>query len=156
MSKKNEQFTFGGPVVWRPTPDYIENANLTRFMRLHGIQDFAALLHRSTQDVSLVHRRRAQIPGYPLPTALHPGGRPVARHRLAALVRGRQLNIVHNCLDKYIGAPGEDQIALIWEGEEGQTQKLTYGQLYRQVNQAANALRSLGLGKGDASACSCR
>ena len=63
---------------------------------------------------------------------------------------GGKMNIVHNCLDKYIGTPAEDQVALIWEGEDGQTSRLTYGQLYRQVNQAANALRSLGLGKGDA------
>jgi acetyl-CoA synthetase len=60
------------------------------------------------------------------------------------------MNIVHNCLDKYMGTPTEEQTALIWEGEAGQTLSLTYGELYRQVNQAANALRSLGLGKGDA------
>jgi acetyl-CoA synthetase len=39
---------------------------------------------------------------------------------------------------------------VIWEGEEGSVRVVTYGQLYEQVNQAANALRSLGLGKGDA------
>ena len=42
------------------------------------------------------------------------------------------------------------QIAVVWEGEEGTTRSLTYKELYEQVNQAANALRSLGLGKGDA------
>src|SRR5690606_38607530 len=63
---------------------------------------------------------------------------------------GGKMNIVHNCLDKYIGTPVENCQAVIWEGEEGETRTLTYGELYRQVNQAANALRSLGLGKGDA------
>ena len=38
---------------------------------------------------------------------------------------------------------------MIWEGEEGLVRRMTYGELYRQVGQAANALRSLGLGKGD-------
>jgi acetyl-CoA synthetase len=60
------------------------------------------------------------------------------------------MNIVHNCLDKRMGTPQANQVALIWEGEEGQVRRLTYAELYRQVNQAANALRALGLGKGDA------
>jgi acetyl-CoA synthetase len=41
-----------GPVVWQPTREVIENANLTRFMRAHGIQDFNTLLRRSTDDVA--------------------------------------------------------------------------------------------------------
>jgi acetyl-CoA synthetase len=60
------------------------------------------------------------------------------------------MNIIYNCLDKYQGTPMEGQLALIWEGEEGQIRSLTYGELARSVNQAANALRGLGLGKGDA------
>ncbi len=39
---------------------------------------------------------------------------------------------------------------MVWEGEEGVTRSLTYAELYKEVNKAANALRSLGLGKGDA------
>jgi acetyl-CoA synthetase len=41
-------------------------------------------------------------------------------------------------------------LAVLWEGEEGVTQSLTYEELYQEVNRCANALRSLGLGKGDA------
>jgi acetyl-CoA synthetase len=61
-----------------------------------------------------------------------------------------ELNIVHNCLDKYIGTPAEARTALIWEGEGGEVRSLTYADLHRQVNQVANALRQLGLGVGDA------
>jgi len=43
-----------------------------------------------------------------------------------------------------------DQVAVRWEGEEGMRKTLTYEELYQQVNKTANALRSLGLGKGDA------
>ncbi|MFW9843068.1 MAG: AMP-binding protein, partial [Candidatus Thorarchaeota archaeon] len=60
-----------------------------------------------------------------------------------------KMNIVHNCLDKYIGTPVEKQEALIWEGEEGQVISMTYGELSREVNKVANALRSIGLGLGD-------
>ncbi|MBK9052160.1 MAG: AMP-binding protein [Chloroflexi bacterium] len=60
------------------------------------------------------------------------------------------LNIATNCVDKW----AEDEttrgrVALIWEGEEGKVRQLTYGQLAAQVNQCVNALRSLGLKKGD-------
>jgi acetyl-CoA synthetase len=60
------------------------------------------------------------------------------------------MNIVHNCLDKYAGTPEETRKAFIWESEAGETQSYTYRELLREVNQAANALRALGLGKGDA------
>jgi acetyl-CoA synthetase len=60
------------------------------------------------------------------------------------------LNIVTNCVDKW--AENEamaGQTAVIYEAEEGDVKSLTYAELNRQVNQCANALRSLGLGKGD-------
>ena len=63
---------------------------------------------------------------------------------------GGQMNIVHNCLDKWVGTPTEKRVALRWEGEEGDARALTYGDLYCQVNSLANALRARGLGRGDA------
>ncbi|MCB0152050.1 MAG: AMP-binding protein, partial [Caldilineaceae bacterium] len=63
---------------------------------------------------------------------------------------GGKLNIIHNCLDKWQDTPTRERIALRWEGEEGAIRTLTYGELYAEVNRCANALRGLGLGKGDA------
>jgi acetyl-CoA synthetase len=60
------------------------------------------------------------------------------------------MNIIHNCLDKYIGSEAENRVAVIAETEEGLNRSVTYLELYIDVNRAANALRSLGLGKGDA------
>jgi len=60
------------------------------------------------------------------------------------------MNIIHNCLDKYMGTSKEEQPAFIWEGEEGISKTVTYKQLYHSVNQTANLLKSLGLKKGDA------
>jgi acetyl-CoA synthetase len=60
------------------------------------------------------------------------------------------MNIVHNCVDKWRETEGGKQKAVVFEGEEGMTRTLTYEGLYQEVNKAANALRSLGLGKGDA------
>jgi acetyl-CoA synthetase len=146
----NEQFDFGGEIVWRPTPDYIENAHLTRFMRQHHIDSFAELMQRSTEDVPWFTEavlRYLDIQFYRPYTQVVDLSRGIAWPSWCV---GGKMNIVHNCLDKYIGTPTENLPAVIWEGEEGQTQTLTYGELFRKVNQAANALRSIGLTKGDA------
>ncbi|HNA54776.1 MAG TPA: hypothetical protein PLE39_17405, partial [Anaerolineales bacterium] len=47
-----EQFTFGGEIVWKPSREQIEHANLTAFMKQHGIKDFNELMKRSTEDVA--------------------------------------------------------------------------------------------------------
>jgi acetyl-CoA synthetase len=62
---------------------------------------------------------------------------------------GGRLNVSANCLDRHIKGPRRNQAALIWEGEPGDRRVLTYWDLAREVNRAANALRSLGIKKGD-------
>jgi acetyl-CoA synthetase len=62
---------------------------------------------------------------------------------------GAQCNIVYNALDRHVTTANKNKLALIWEGEPGDTHKLTYYELYREVNRFANALRDQGVGKGD-------
>ncbi len=62
---------------------------------------------------------------------------------------GGRCNIVYNALDRHIETANKNKLALIWEGEPGDNRKYTYYELYRAVNRFANALRSLGLSKGD-------
>ena len=62
---------------------------------------------------------------------------------------GAKCNIVYNALDRHIETANKNKLALIWEGEPGDQRKYTYYELYREVNRFANALRSLGLSKGD-------
>jgi len=146
----SDAFEFGGPIVWHPTPDYVEGAHLTAFMREHGIPDFAALMRRSTEDVAWF--TDAVLTYLDIQFAV-PYTRVVDLARGIRWPRwcvGGRMNIVCNCLDKYIGTEVEHRPALVWEGEEGSTRTLTYRELHREVGRAANALRSLGLGKGDA------
>ncbi len=146
----SDKFDFGGEIVWEPPPDYIENANLTAFMRQHGLADFDALMRRSTEDVAWFTDavlKFLDIRFYQPYSQVLDLSDGIAWPRWCV---GGKMNIVHNCLDKYSGTPAEGRAALVWEGEEGDTRTLTYGELYRQVNQTANALRELGLGKGDA------
>ena len=146
----NSNDHFGGEIVWNPTRAYIENAHLTQFMRQEGITDFDELMRRSTEDVTWFTEAILQYldirfaKPYTQVVDLSQG---IQWPRWCV---GGQMNIVHNTLDKYIGTPIENQPALRYEAEEGTIRSLTYGQLNCQVNQAANALRSLGLGKGDA------
>ncbi|GAA2656476.1 acetate--CoA ligase [Nonomuraea recticatena] len=63
---------------------------------------------------------------------------------------GGRLNIAYNCVDRHVEAGNGDKVAYFWEGEpEGDSRTLTYADLQREVNKAANALTELGVGKGD-------
>ena len=62
---------------------------------------------------------------------------------------GGKLNISYNCLDRHLTTERRDKIALIWEGEPGDSRTFTYSQLHREVCQIANVLKQLGVQKGD-------
>lgn len=61
---------------------------------------------------------------------------------------GGQLNAAYNCLDRHLATRG-DQIALLWEGEPGDSRSLTYRQLHAEVCRLANVLKKLGIRAGD-------
>ncbi|MBI5933344.1 MAG: AMP-binding protein [Chloroflexi bacterium] len=124
-------------------------------MRQHGIADFDALMKRSTEDVAWFTDavlKYLDIEFYePYSQVVDLSG----GIQLPKWCVGGVMNVVHNCVDKWVqtsevSKTSEVLSAVVWEGEEGMTKTLTYKELYEQVNQAANALRSLGLGKGDA------
>jgi acetyl-CoA synthetase len=62
---------------------------------------------------------------------------------------GGKLNASYNCLDRHLEAGGGDKVAYYWEGEPGEKRTITYRDLYEETCRFANALRSLGIGKGD-------
>ena len=97
-----ESFDFGGEIVWRPTPEFIERAHLTEFMRRHGVADFAELMERSTSDVPWFTDAvlkyldiRFQEP-YSQVVDLSHG------IQLPEWCVGGRMNIVFNLLDKYV------------------------------------------------------
>ena len=72
-----------------------------------------------------------------------------AEQSLAKLPDGRGLNIAYECVDRHaLGARG-DHLALRWLGKRGDVRDFTYIDLSRLSNRFANALKSLGVGKGD-------
>ena len=60
-----------------------------------------------------------------------------------------KINISYNCLDRHLTTWRRNKAALIWEGEPGDSRTYTYAQLHREVCQFANALKQLGVQKGD-------
>ena len=146
----NNTFPFGQDVAWQPNAEWIAQSNLQRFMDRHGIDSYDALLTRSVEDIGWfwdavmedLDIRFAQPYSQIVDLS---AGAPFARWCLDG-----QMNIIHNCLDKWQSTPTADEPALIWEGEEGRSATLSYAELNREVCRCANALRSLGIGTGDA------
>ncbi len=62
---------------------------------------------------------------------------------------GGKLNVSANCLDRHVESGHGDQVAYHWVGEPGDTRTITYNQLLDDVQRAANALRELGVERGD-------
>ena len=146
----SDTFDFGGEFVWEPTSTHIQRSNLKRFMDLHHIVDMDELQRRSTGNVAWFTEAVLQFldirfsQPYSQVVDLSRG---IARPRWC--VDGH-LNIATNCVDKWAeDETSRGRVAIVWEGEEGSTRQLTYGQLAEQVNQCVNALRSLELKKGD-------
>jgi len=62
---------------------------------------------------------------------------------------GGQLNASYNCLDRHVEAGGGDKVAYYWEGEPGEERAITYRELLDEVSRLANALKELGVRRGD-------
>lgn len=136
-------FDFGGEIVWRPTPELIAQCNLTGFMRRHGIASLEELQRRSTTDIAWfwdTMLRELDI------LFFKPYSRVVdltGGMELPAWCVGGEMNIVESCLRD------RQKIAIRYESEAGESKTLSYAELRREVNKAANFLRSRGLGRGD-------
>ncbi len=140
-----------GEVVWEPSPEVIERARLTRFMRRHGIADHDQLLQRSIEDPDWFWAALIEDLGVrfskPYDKVLDLSAGPEWPRWFA----GGELNIVETCLDQWLS--GElaqpDKIALVWEGEPGEVRRLTYRQLHQEVCRLGRALGRLGIKAGD-------
>jgi acetyl-CoA synthetase len=62
---------------------------------------------------------------------------------------GGKLNLAYNCVDRHVERGLGDKVAYHWIGEPGDTRTITYADLHREVQKAANALKELGVGTGD-------
>jgi len=143
------QFQFGGDVVWRPSADVIAQSRLKNFMDRHGISSLAELQRRSTEEIEWFWSavlEELEIEFYEPYERILDISRGIAWPRWCC---GGKMNVVHNCLDKWRGTAVGRREAVRWEGENGDSRVLTYEELDRYVCRLANALRELGMKKGD-------
>ncbi|HUA46120.1 MAG TPA: acetate--CoA ligase [Solirubrobacteraceae bacterium] len=60
-----------------------------------------------------------------------------------------KVNASYNCVDRHVEAGNGDRVAYHWRGEEGEERDVTYAELHKDVQKLANALKDLGIEKGD-------
>ena len=136
-------------IVWRPTAEIVERSQLRRFMSLHGMSSLAELQRRSIEDPSWFWNAVLADLGIEFFT---PYQQVMDTSDGVAWTRwcvGGEMNVVHSCVDAHAGMPREHATALRWSDEGGASRVLTYAELSREVNRAANALVKLGFGRGD-------
>ena len=68
---------------------------------------------------------------------------------LAKWFVGGETNASYNCLDVHLSTDRKDKVAIIFEGEPGDSRTLTYAQLHEEVCKFANVLKSQGVEAGD-------
>ena len=135
--------------VWRPPPELVDRANVTRLMRRHGITEVDELVRRSAaeqewfwsavvEDLGIVFDRpydslRDTSRGIPW-TDWFVGG---------------ELNLTANCLDRHRDGPRADEPALVSEHEDGTVRSFSYRELAELVDRCAAGLVDAGVGPGD-------
>jgi acetyl-CoA synthetase len=135
-------------IVWRPTQEYVERANVTRFMRTHGIGSHDELVRRSQSDIEWFWAAVVKDLGIeffePYTKVLDlSNGAP-----WATWFTGGRVNLAHNCVDRWAERT-PDKVAVLWEGEEGAVRAVSYSALREMADRLAYGLRSLGVEEGD-------
>ena len=135
--------------AWRPTPEMIENSRLKQLSDRAGVGGYQELLTWAAADParywSTVDRDLDLAWHRPYSTVLNlDDGKPWARWWIEG-----GFNYVDTALDRHIARGRGHRTAVIWEGDDGATRRLTFAGLAAETNRVANALRALDVGRGD-------
>ena len=123
--------------IFSPPPNILENAN---------VKEYEQLYQRSLDDPEGFWGERAEeLEWYKKwDKVLDDSNAPFFKW-----FTGGKVNIVHNALDRHLKTYRKNKLALIWEGENGETKSYSYYALNREVVKFSNVLRSMGVKKGD-------
>lgn len=138
------------PIAWRPSPEVIERAQLTKFMNQVGVSNFDELYQYSIENVE---QFTAEVLKF-LDIKFDPPYKKLLDTsngiEFPNWLDGAGLNITEMCLDRWQTDEMRDQPAIIWEGETGEVREISYKELLETVEWFSAGLRSYGFGKGDA------
>ncbi len=138
------------PVAWTPTPDVLERAQLTKFMRQVGVSTWDELYAYSINDVEKFTEEVIKFLDIKFDPPYQKLLDTTDGIEFPKWLNGAGLNITEMCLDRWQTDEMKDQPAVIWEGEEGQSSTLPYSWLLKEVDLCSRGLRALGFKKGDA------
>lgn len=146
--------------VWKPTPEIIENANITRLMRRLSFEVDPKNSEQVFQEArDFIERTQDDPPGFwdaalrdmdvawftPYSETLDAS----QGNAWADWFVGGETNIALNCVDRHVGSERTDQTALVAETEDGDVREYTFTEMAGEVNKVANALKECGVQRGD-------
>ena len=129
--------------MWSPSPEYIERANVTRFMRAHGIATYEELVARSVGDIEWFWDAVVRDLGISFLTPYEQVLDTSRGVEWATWFTGGKTNLAHQCLDVWAHRTPE-AVAVVWEAEDGDVRRVTYRELRELTDRLAHGLRSLG------------
>jgi acetyl-CoA synthetase len=135
-------------IVWKPSAEALERANVVRLMRRHGFEDYWELQRRSQED-----------PDWFWPAAIEDLGLEFSQpwDRVADLSKGPEwatwfvggkLNLAWNCVHRWAERRPAD-VGAVFAGEDGERREWTFRELSRAVTRLAEGLIALGVEPGD-------
>ena len=135
-------------IVWNPSEETLERANIVRLMRRHGFNDYWEFQRRSQED-----------PDWFWPAAIEDMALDFFRpwDRVFDLSRGPEwatwfvggkVNIAWNCVHRW-AERSPDEVGAVFAGEDGERRELTFAELSRDVTRLAEGLVGLGVEPGD-------
>ncbi len=127
--------------VFNPSPEFVAQANVS------GMDAYKALCAEAEADYEGYWGKLARenvVWKQPFTTVLDESNAPFYKW-----FPDGKLNVSYNCLDKNVEAGLGDKVAIIFEADKGEVTKVTYSELLARVGKFANALKNLGVKKGD-------
>ncbi|HBY64110.1 MAG TPA: AMP-dependent synthetase, partial [Solibacterales bacterium] len=132
--------------VWAPTRKFAEQTNVWRFMQKLGFDEREVFLMWSREEPELFWDAMLKECGVEWYQPYRSVVRLDRGPEWAEWFPGGRINIVHNCLDRHVK---DTRPAILWEAENGERRAVSFAELARDVGRLANALRQMGLDKGD-------
>ncbi|MCY9420734.1 AMP-binding protein, partial [Bacillus paralicheniformis] len=136
--------------VWQPDPEFVKATRLFQWMTALGFSDYDDFLKASTDDIAWFWEEAEKALGiswykrYSQTLNLDKG------IKWPKWFSGGRLNAVCSAVEKWSRQPDTaERTALIWESEDGKTERITYSSLHQKVARAAAGFKKQGISKGD-------
>ncbi|MBM3286987.1 MAG: acetate--CoA ligase [Candidatus Eisenbacteria bacterium] len=133
--------------IYSPSAELVANSNIKQFMDKHGIKSYDDLLKRAENQEWYWSEVAKELEWFkPFSKVLNDSQAPFFKW-----FEDGKINITHNCLDRHMKTATKDKVAFIYEPEP-QNEKIerwTYEMVYKETNRIANAMKRLGIKKGD-------